>query len=454
MIKNKIKYFFNNLKVLTKKSLKCLKFIPRFLKTTEKVVLGVLFVAIAIAAFFIWQNHWIKTTHEAPAFGGTLVEGIVGEAKDLDKHTARLTGAGLTRLEENGDVKGDLAEGWEIKDDGKTYQFKIRSGYSANDLLSQIQNKNTWSSIDMSAPDDQTLVFKFKSPFSPFLYVSTEPLFNYGPYQITKEQKDQVTLTANKNYWQGSPYIQNIQINLYENKDLLTKAAKRGEIMGYLENSTNNVQMSNSQTFGYNLPRELNLFFNLSKADLQDINIRRALRDGKTPGKTLNLVLATSDSDKNEAEAQRLKDTWATLGVNLEIKTYDNVALQKDIIPNRTYDLLLYGQDYGPDPDPYPFWHSSQIGTAGANLANFSNKPADKLLEDARQTFDFTVRDQKYKAFRDILADQVPYINLEKTSVNYIVSNKVKDINKVFGFSEADRFLNVNQWYIKSKRVK
>lgn len=451
----KVKNFvFNLKKFFTKKNLNSFRFVPRILKPTEKAVLLILVGAIAIASFFIWQNHWIKTTHEVPTSGGNFTEGIVGEAKDLDKHISRLTGAGLTRLTENGDVKGDLAEGWEVKDDGKTYQFKIRSGYSANDLLSQIQNKNIWSSIDMSAPDDQTLVFKFKASFSPFLYVSTEPIFNYGPYQIAKEQKDQVTLTANKNYWQGAPYIQTIQVNLYANQDLLNKAASRGDIMGYIAESASNIQMSNAQVFSYNLPRELDLFFNLSKTDLQDVNVRRSLRDGKSPGKTLNLTLATSESPENVAQAEKLKNSWAGLGMTLDVKVFDNVTLQKDIIPNRTYDLLLYGQDYGPDPDPYPFWHSSQIGTAGTNLSNFSNKVADKLLEDARQSFDPAKRDQDYKDFAQILSDDVPYISIEKANCYYVVSNDVLSINKLYGSSEADRFLNINQWYIKTKRVK
>lgn len=440
------KLLFTYLKqIFSQKTWQTLKFLPRVLKLTDRIILAGFILMIIVAAFFIWQNHWLKTTHEVPAIGGTLTEGIVGEPKDLDKHTARLTGAGLTRLVENGDVKGDLAESWQVLDNGKTYQFKIRSGYSANDLLSQIKNQNIWSSIDMSAPDDQTLNFTFKSPFSPFLYVSTEPIFSYGPYQITKEEKTKVTLSANKDYWQGAPNISTIEINLYPTQNALLKASKSGEIMNYL---TDDPSM-----YSHTLPRELNLFFNLSKPELTHKDWRQNLRDGKPVPQTMNWVLATSDTPKNIQIANELKQKWQSLNVNLTVKTYNNIALQKDIIPARNYDLLLYGQDYGPDPDPYPFWHSSQINT-GSNLSNYGNKKADKLLEDARQTFDFAIRDQKYKEFYTILADDVPYINIEKDSLNYVISDKVKGVTKIFGFSEADRFLDINQWYIKSKRVK
>ena len=453
MKKNK-KNIFNNLKqIFSQKTWATLKFVPKVLKLTDKIVLAGFGFLILISSFFIWQNHWLKNTQEVPTTGGILTEGIVGEPKDLDKHIARLTGAGLTRLVENGDVKGDLAESWQLLDDGKTYQFKIRPSYSASDLLAQIKNKDVWSSIDMSAPDEQTLVFKFKSPFSPFLYVSTEPIFNYGPYQISKEEKGKVTLSANKNYWQGSPYISTIEINLYSSQDTLLKAAQNGEIMNYMKENKDDYQINNATNFSYTLPRELNLFFNLSRPELTHKDWRQNLRDDKTLPYEVNWTLATSDTTKNIQIAEGLKQKWKDLKVNLTIKTYNNIELQKDIIPARNYDLLLYGQDYGPDPDPYPFWHSSQNGT-GSNLSNYSNKKADKLLEDARQTFDFAIRDQKYKEFRDILADDVPYINIEKDSIDYVISNKVKGITKIFGFSEADRFLDINQWYIKSKKVK
>ncbi len=436
------------------KNYKWLKFLPKTLSKVDRYLLTVLILIIVASSFAIWYRHFLKTTHEIPNFGSTLTEGIVGEPKDLQKQTIRLTNAGLTRLAENGDVIGDLAASWQILDDGKTYQFKIRGGYSAMDLLGQIQNKDLWSSIDISAADDQTLVFKFKQPFSPFLYTSTEPIFSYGPYKISSETNSQVILDASTNYWHGKPYISQIKINLYPDYNALTSAAKRGEIMGYQKEQKDDFNIYDSGTYEMGLPRYLNLFFNLSRPALEDVAIRKNLRDGKNLNQGLDLTLVTSDTTKNKVAAEKIKTTWKNYNVNINVKIYDNIALQKDIIPNRNYDVLLYGQDYGPDPDPYPFWHSSQIGKDGINLSNFSNKNADKLLESARQTFDLAQRNQKYKDFQAILDQEVPYINIEKESCFYVLSNDIKGVNKIYGSSEADRFLNVNQWYIKTKRVK
>lgn len=430
------------------------KNIPKHLSKTDRALIFLLSCAIIISVFFIWRNYWIKTTNEVPAPGGTLTEGVVGEPKDLGKDLARLTNAGLTRLQPNGDIKGDLAESWQILDSGKTYEFKLRDGYSSQDLAAQIKAGNTWPNIEVATPADNLIDFKFKQPFSPFLYTSTEPVFSYGPYKIIKEDKTQITLAANSDYWQGQPNINKILIKLYPSDAALIKAAKSHEIMNYMVKDPSEWKNAGSSLFQMTLPRQLLLFFNLNNNDLKNKTLRQNLRDNKPADKDYTFNLATSDSPENLAAATKIQAEWAPFKVKINILKYDNITMQKDIIPNRKYDILIYTLDYGPDPDPYPFWHSSQIKPDGTNLSNYSNKTADKLLEDARQTFDFKIRDDKYNQFNQILADDVPYIKLSQASLNYVVGSDIKGLDKIFGFSETDRFLNMNQWYIKTKRVK
>ena len=440
-------------RLFTKDNFNVIRSLPKVLSKIDRYLILFFVSVIAVAFFFLWRDYWLKTTHEEPAFGGTYTEGIVGEAKDLDKHITRLMGAGLTYLESTGEIKGDLAESWEIQQDGKVYQFKLRPGYSSSDFANQITTKNIWPNIKVSTPSEDLLIFNFDQPFSPFLYASTEPVFSYGPYKITKEDKTQITLQAQDNYWRGKPHIEKIILKLYPNTESLIKAAKNGDIMGYLKEK-DDWQPADFTTYEMSLPRELDIFFNLSKPDLQNVDRRRNLRDNKPIDKDLNLVLVTSENPKNLKVAEDLKAKWKDLKVNIEIKKYDNITLQRDIIPKRDYDILLYGLDYGADPDPYPFWHSSQIKSDGMNLSNYSNKKAYKLMEKARQTFDFKERDDLYNQLKEILDQDVPFITLEKETCYYSVSDDIKGINKIYGFAETDRFLKVSDWYIKSKRVK
>jgi len=441
-------------KTFNRETVGSLKYINRALSKTEKTILVVSIFVLVGVGIYIWRDSWLKNTHEVANFGGTFSEGIVGEPKDLEKHITRLTNIGLTRAEENGSISGDLAESWEIIDDGKTYKFKLRKGFNSEDLKSQIEAKNIWPNIEIEATDSSLLVFKFKQPFSPFLYATTEAIFPYGPYKVIKQEKTKVILEAQDDYWRGKAHIEKIIVHLYANNDDLLKAIRHREVMGYVKKSKDEVQEKSFHSYEMNLPREMVLFFNLSRADLQKNERRQNLRDGKPIDADLNWTLVTSDKEKNVKKAEEIKEKWKALRVNLIIKKYNNATLQKEIIPKRDYDVLLFGLDYGSDPDPYPFWHSSQNKAEGMNLSNFSNKKADRLLEEARQTYDFKTREDKYNQFREILNSEVPYISLDKDLLYYAVSDKVQGIKKIFGFSETDRFLGVDDWFIKTKRIK
>ena len=436
-----------------KESGQSLKYLPRVLGRPEKIIILLLFGLVFILVFILGYNDWLNKTKLVPTFGGEFREGIVGESKDLDKHLARLTNAGLTKYDSEKNIVGDLADKWEIKEDGKVYEFHLREGFFSEDLANQIISKNLWQDINISTPDPQVISFTFKQSFSPFLYTSTEPVFNYGPYRISKESKDEIELTSRDDYYAGRAYINKIVVKLYRNKDDLIKAAKHGDVQAIsLEEDFDS--LAGFQKFETKLPRQLILFFNLNNNDLKNIKVRQALKENTSPGKELTFRLVTLDKEKNINLAKEIADRWSKIGVTINIDVKDNVTLQKTIIPKRDYDMLLYGLDYGEDPDPYPFWHSSQANVDGRNLANFKNTKADKLLEQARLEFDFVKREQEYADFGKILDSEAPMLVIEQCNFFYQVSEKVKGIEKIVGSNEADRFLNIASWYMETKRVK
>lgn len=449
---------FSNLKSYpVKQTIQSLKYLPRVFGRLEKIVLLGLSIAVIAFLAMIFINRWINSTEAVAQNGGIFREGIIGESKDLDKNLPRLINAGLTKYDLEKNIVGDMAEKWEIQDEGKTYTFYLKPQFDSQDLANQITSSNHWPGIEVATPEPTVIQFKFKQPFSPFLYTSTEPIFTYGPYRITKESKNEVELTAREDYYAGRPYIDKIIIKFYPDQDALLRAAKRGEIDGFaLTTETPTVSKFNKLTL--ELPRQLMVFFNLSNSQLQDINVRKSLKENGNPGRALEFRLVTSDNQKNVDTAKSIAEKWSknNFKINLDIK--DNVTLQKTTIPKRDYDILLYGLDYGEDPDPYPFWHSSQInppaGGDGRNLSNFKNTKADKLLEEARQEFDFKKREEKYNEFGQILDQEIPAFEVSQDILYYQASNKVKGLEKIIGSFEADRFLNVFSWYLNTKRVR
>ncbi|HTM68625.1 MAG TPA: peptide ABC transporter substrate-binding protein [Candidatus Binatia bacterium] len=170
----------------------------------------------------------------------------------------------------------------------------------------------------------------------------------------------------------------------------------------------------------------------------------------KTP---LDITLTTVDAKENIAVAQTIKKDWEGLGVQTELEIIPASKVQKDKIRPRDYDALLYGEIIGPDPDPFPFWHSSQNDASGLNLAVFSNRRADELLEKARVATKSEDREADYKEFQDILAEEVPAILLYSPTYTYVVGRKVKGIDTATIFTPADRFDDVSNWYIETKKV-
>ncbi|MBC7224465.1 MAG: peptide ABC transporter substrate-binding protein, partial [Anaerolineae bacterium] len=78
------------------------------------------------------------TTEVVPEEGGTFTEGVIGNPQainpilcgynQVDCDLSALLFRGLTRLNERGEVVPDLAEGWEVSDDGLEYTFHLREG--------------------------------------------------------------------------------------------------------------------------------------------------------------------------------------------------------------------------------------------------------------------------------------------------------------------------------------
>lgn len=167
----------------------------------------------------------------------------------------------------------------------------------------------------------------------------------------------------------------------------------------------------------------------------------------------LKFTLATSDHPQLQAAAAILKEQWKQLGANVEIKTYDIGTLEREIIKNRNYDALLFGEILGGLPDPFPFWHSSQKKDPGLNLALYENKEADKLLQEAREAMDEETRKAKLEKFQNLVIEDAPAVFLFNPSFLYVVSPEIKGIDLTMILDPSKRFSEIENWYLKTKRA-
>ena len=166
----------------------------------------------------------------------------------------------------------------------------------------------------------------------------------------------------------------------------------------------------------------------------------------------LQFTLTTINQTQLINAADLLKDYWQKVGIIIQIKTVDLSEL-KDIIKNRDYDALLYGQALGSLPDLYPFWHSTQINDPGLNLSEYQNKNADQLLKDARETLDEQMKAQNYEKLQNTILLDAPALFLYNPDYLYWASEKIKGIDTTKIVDPAKRFENIQNWYINTKRI-
>jgi len=162
----------------------------------------------------------------------------------------------------------------------------------------------------------------------------------------------------------------------------------------------------------------------------------------------LSVTITTVDTDENRRAAALIKNDWTALGIKTDIITAPAASIATSVIRPREYDALLLGEVLAPDSDPYPFWHSSQI-TNGLNLAMYSNRRVDELLEKARVAASAGERDELLNEFQKIVTAEEPAIFLYQPDYPYPQSSKIRGYDVRTIASPSDRFANVTAWYDK-----
>ena len=117
------------------------------------------------------------------------------------------------------------------------------------------------------------------------------------------------------------------------------------------------------------------------------------------------------------------------------------------------YESILFGMDPGYDPDPYPYWHSSQATAEGLNVAAYANGDVDKLLERARTTVSLDERKQLYAQFQQRFAEEQPSIVLYHPMYAYVQSKRVRGLDSSPLYDTSFRFYNIKDWYTETQRT-
>jgi peptide/nickel transport system substrate-binding protein len=166
--------------------------------------------------------------------------------------------------------------------------------------------------------------------------------------------------------------------------------------------------------------------------------------------KKIELELTIVETEKNKEVAKKIQNYFKEVGIDLNIKmiTGEQAA---NLITDKDFEILLYGQEIGGDPDIFSFWHSSQRKGKGLNIAGYNNAQVDKLLTQGRRETNQEVRMEKYKEIQEIFNIEVPAIFLYSPTYTYIQSRDLKGFSGNIIISPENRFNSVSDWYLKTK---
>lgn len=303
--------------------------------TIERLVFIIALTIAGISAIIIADgvnNHFMT---KVPADGGTLHEGIIGTPRflnpllattDADRDITELVYRGLVKKDAYGNIVPDLAESFEISDDGLTYTFILKNArfhdntpVTADDVVYTIKSvqditlksihRIEWEGVTARATDPKTIVFTLKNPYAPFIESATLgilpkhiwskiPYENWvysdfgtsravgaGPYKIKSVSEDssgipnQYILTAFRGSVQ-EPRISTIALHFYPNEESLVNAYKKGDINSLAGISPENAELiaKDSKILVSPLPRVFGLFFNQNQAKIfTDKAVRQAI---------------------------------------------------------------------------------------------------------------------------------------------------------------------------------
>lgn len=272
----------------------------------------------------------------AEKMGGTFIIGISEDATQFDPMltqdnpslwTEMQIFGRLVKMNDSADkIEGDIAESWEISEDGTVYTFSLRpeakfsdgTQVTADDVKYSIERAMSEKSMvgwtfeavkSVEAVDPATVKVTLIGPAAPFendiaLWgasivskaaaekagdgFSTEPVGS-GPFMLSSWDKGtQITLKKNPYYWGKDaagnqlPYIDEVDLQVIPDDNTRILKLQAGEIHAAIDLPYNQLQPlgqdANLQIFATPLFGITSISLNQSKPEFADNNVRQAMK--------------------------------------------------------------------------------------------------------------------------------------------------------------------------------
>jgi peptide/nickel transport system substrate-binding protein len=153
----------------------------------------------------------------------------------------------------------------------------------------------------------------------------------------------------------------------------------------------------------------------------------RALMDAAgypaVDGVRFHITMKTSTDENTRLMVAVIQQQLREVGIALDIRSFEFGTFFADVTHGafQLYGLRWIGGNE--DPDIFYIFHSSRFPPNGANRGFYSNPKIDTLIDQARREVDPRARKRIYAEVQQILAEELPSINLWYLD-NVLVHNK------------------------------
>lgn len=327
----------------------------------------------------------------------------------------------------------------------------------------------------------------------------TSGAFSFNALQSMPSSNEKVYyLSANPYYYRGKGLLNGFAVHTYGNKNDIIGAINASAVTATAELSKADGEKITSNQFqrkDSSLSVGTFIFFNTTSSAMKNAELRTAIRQGidinqirgidssaiplnypilesqiklnEYPAlpvqdldaamakvneikgdEPINIELATINSGYFPNIANALADQLEKMGIKANVSIYEeNQDFINNVVAKRSYDILVYEVELGADPDPLPYYHSSQASSAGLNLSNYRNSLVDDLLLGARDTLDEALRIKKYETFLGYWVNDVPAIGLHQSDLTYYYNRNTRTYgDDVRLITPLDRFTDVTNW--------
>ncbi|MFZ4713936.1 MAG: ABC transporter substrate-binding protein [Bacteriovoracaceae bacterium] len=187
----------------------------------------------------------------------------------------------------------------------------------------------------------------------------------------------------------------------------------------------NDYASPNVKPFEFSVTKAVELLKKSGWTDSDNDQILDKMIDGKKYNMSFTLLTSSNDFMKY---LTIYKEDAKKAGVDINLKLVEWNSFVK-LLDERKFEALTLAWSGAIEYDPKQIWHSSSAANGGSNFIGYNNAKVDKMIDEARNTFEKDKRQPLMRKVYEEIANDAPYAFF--FNAKYLFYGHTKKIKKL-----------------------